>query len=109
MASVGTPTKFLASAALLMALTAFILGSAPFTPAIALAVVAIPIAAATFFLGMPRLSVTTMYWAVAAFSSVPLSRWLQIRVDYMLLILASVGVVVSSILYLLHVRKKSAA
>ena len=108
MASVGTPTKLLASAALLMALTAFIFGSAPFTPAMALAVVAIPIAAATFFLGMPSLSVTTMYWAVAAFSSVPLSKWLQIRVDYMLLILAGAGVAVSSILYLLYARKKSA-
>jgi hypothetical protein len=108
MASAGTLTKFLASAALLMALTAFILGSAPFTPAMALAVIAIPIAAATFFLGMPSLSVTTIYWAVAALSSGPLSGWLQIRVDYMLLIQTGVGVAVSSILYLIHVRKKSA-
>jgi hypothetical protein len=108
MTSSGTFAKLIASAALVMAISAFMLGSAPFTPAMILAVVAIPLAVANIFLGMPRLSVSTLYWAVAAFMSVPLSGWLQIRIDHTLVALAIVGIAVSSSLYLHYVRERSA-
>ena len=102
-------TKSVASFALVMALVAFVLGSAPFTPALALAAVAIPIALSTLLLGMRRLSIVTIYWALAAFLSVPLSRWLLVRLDYMLVILAAVGIALSSMFLLQYVRTNSAA
>ncbi len=49
------------------ALLAFLLGSAPFTPALLLAAIAIPIGGLTHFLGSRRLSATTLYWAISSF------------------------------------------
>jgi hypothetical protein len=97
-----------ASFAVLMAIVAFVLGSAPFTPALALAVVAIPVALATFLLGVRRLSSIALYWASAALLSVTGAQWLQVRVDYMLLVLGILGIGLSVLFYLQYMHVRSA-
>lgn len=100
-------TRFTIIAALIMALIAFVLGSAPFTPAIVLAVVALPLAIVCSFFGVWRLSIITAYWAAAAFLTHPVSRTSYIQVDMALLILAVVGIGLSLILYFGYSRSRA--
>ena len=92
-----------------MALTAFVLGSAPFTPALVLAVLAIPIAFTCVFLGAWRTSAVALYWAVAALLAVPVARALHFRVDLAMSMLGVVGLTLSSILYASYARTRSSA
>ena len=93
-----------------MAVLAFVLGSAPFTPALALAVIALPVAiGCSFFFGVWRLSTITVYWSLAAFLAVPMSRNMGIRVDFSLVILGVVGLALSAFLYVSYMRSQPAS
>ena len=92
-------SKSAAILAMIMALIAFLLGSAPFTPALVLGAAALPLAVACIFFGAWRLSTLAIYWATAAFLAVPLASSMAIRVDYVLATLGAVGVVLSTVLY----------
>jgi hypothetical protein len=100
---------YASSAALAMALVAFTLGSAPFTPALILAVPAIPIAITCVFLGAWRTSAVGFYWAIASLLAVPVSGAFHIRVDLALLVLGAVGLVLTAILYATYARTRSSA
>jgi len=102
----GPIAKFAVSTALFFSLTAFVLGSAPFTPALVLAIVAVPVALATSFYGTWRLSAITIYWAIAAFSAVPLSNALPIYTDTALVLLGLAGLLLSGVLYFNYARAK---
>ena len=97
-------SKFTVGVALVMALIAFVLGSAPFTPALVLSVVALPLAIACSFFGVRRLSAITIYWAIAAFLAVPMSRILPFRDDVSLVVLAVAGLALSAFLYISYRR-----
>ena len=92
-----------------MAVLAFVLGSAPFTPALALAVIALPVAIGCSFFGVWRLSTITVYWSLAAFLAVPMSRNTGIRVDFFLAILGVVGLALSAFLYVSYLRSQPAS
>lgn len=66
---------------------AYILGSAPFTPALALLLLALPLALLSAFMGAWRLAVVTLYFATAICFIVFLAGSLSIRVDYLLAVL----------------------
>ncbi len=97
-------SKFTVGVALAMALIAFVLGSAPFTPAIVLAFVALPLAIACSFFGVWRLSAITVYWAIAAFLASPVSRILPFRDDVSLVVLAVGGLALSAFLNISYRR-----
>lgn len=99
MAAADNTARFLGSITLIASITAFIVGSGPFTPGLVMAAVAIPLAVLIIFLGARRLALATLYWAVAAFMPVPLSRWTDFRVDYVLVFLGFVGILVTLGLY----------
>ena len=105
----GPIPKFSARIALVLSLIAFVLGSAPFTPALVLAIVAVPIALATSFCGTWRLSVTPIYFSIAAFSVVPLSNALPIYIDTALVLLGTGGLLLSGALYFSYAGAKPAA
>ncbi len=102
-------TIFLASLALLMALLAFALGTAPFTPALVLAALAIPLASLTIVLGARRLSIVALYWAIAAILSLPLSRLLSVRIDNVLVAMTVIGIGVSTALLVDYLRSRREA
>ena len=108
MRKAGRPAKFVVVASLVMAVTAFVLGSAPFTPALVLALIALPLAIGCSFLGVWRLATITVYWAIAAFLAVPMSRNLGIQEDFSLVILGVVGLVLSAFLYVDYLRSRTA-
>ena len=58
----------------MMALLAFMFSFSPFTPAIILAVIAIPLAVASSALGVFRLAITTLYFACAAWVPILIAR-----------------------------------
>ena len=89
-----------------MALIAFVLGSAPFTPALILVIIALPMAVGCSFFGVWRLSAITVYWAIAAFLAVPIAGSLPIGVDVSLVILGFVGLALSAFLYSNYERAK---
>jgi len=99
-------SKFIVSLALIMALIAFALGSAPFTPALILAIIALPMAIGCAFFGVLRLSIITVYWAIAAFLAVPMAGSFPIGVDVSLVILGIVGLSLSAFLYTNYERAK---
>ncbi len=94
--------------ALVMTLIAFVLGSAPFTPALVLAVIALPLAIGCSFFGVWRLSVITIYWALAALLAVPMAAILPLRVDVSLVFLGVTGLALSAFLYISSTRAKPA-
>jgi hypothetical protein len=104
MRKAGPISKSTVSIALVFALIAFVLGSAPFTAALVLAVIAVPIAAVTTFFGTWRLSLITIYWAIATFSAVPISNALPIYTDNALVLLGVGGLALSGALYFNHVH-----
>jgi hypothetical protein len=97
---------YVSSAAVAMAIGAFVLGSAPFTPALVLAVLVVPIACTCIFLGAWRTSAVAIYWAVAALVAVPAARAFHFRIDFVLLALGVIGLVLSAILYAAYARTR---
>ena len=93
--------------AMVMAIIAFVLGSAPFTPAMILAVIALPVAITCLFLGAWRLSVITIYWVLAAFMTMPMARALPFYVDDVLIVLGVGGLALSALIFFGYVRAKT--
>ena len=103
----GRIAKFFSIVSLIMGVVAFVLGSAPFTPALMLAVVALPIVVVTIFQGAWRVSVMAAYYSVAALYTVPTADFIGLYVDKTLLILGVFGVVVGIVLFVEYIRGKS--
>ena len=89
----------LGSIALVMSVAAFIFGSAAFAPALFLVLCAIPLALVVALLGSWRLSLISVYFGFAAWFVVPLSRQLHFRLDYLLVLLAILGVIIAAGLF----------
>ena len=99
-------SKLTVGLALIMALVAFVLGSAPFTPALVLAVISLPMAIICLFFGVWRLSTIAIYWAIAAILAVPMGEFLPFGIDGMLVIFGIAGAVLSAFLYKSFVQTK---
>ena len=84
---------------LVMALLAFVLGSAPFTPAVLLTFISFPLAMLTALLGAWRLSIVTLYFSMLAWMTVPIAQELSVRIDYFLVIVGLVGLIIAGSLY----------
>jgi hypothetical protein len=82
--------------ALILSIIAFVLGSGPLSASLALLVIALPASLICLFLGPWRMSVTALYWAVAALAAVPLAYASAIRVDHMLAVLGFGGITVAA-------------
>lgn len=89
--------RSMAGSALAMSLVAFVLGSAAFTPALLLAVVAVPLSLLCLYVGLWRSSVVTLYWSAAAWLALPMSRWLPMRIDWLLVMLGIVGLIIAGL------------
>lgn len=87
------------SLALLLALIAFVLGSAPFTPALALLLLALPLALLSGFMDAWRLAVVTLYFATAICFIVFLAGSLSIRVDYLIALTGLAGIALGGVLF----------
>ena len=98
-------SSILGSISAALALTSFILGSAPFTPALVLVFLAVPLALVSGLLGAWRLAAITVYFSIAAWIVVPISRELSFRIDYLLALTALLGAVIGGILYYGYKRK----
>ena len=109
MRKASRPAKFTVVVSLVMAVFAFVLGSAPFTPALVLAIISLPLAIGCSFFGVWRLSAIAVYWAIAAFLAIPMSRNLGIREDFSLVILGVVGLALSAFLYVGYMRTRLAS
>jgi hypothetical protein len=107
MHNAGSISRWTASTALACALIAFVLGSAPLSATLVLAIIAVPIAIVTAFFGTWRLSLITIYWAIAAFSSVPMSNFLPVHTDTALVLLALGGLALTGSLYLTYLRAQA--
>ncbi|QFT54991.1 hypothetical protein [Microbulbifer sp. THAF38] len=99
----------LGSIALALAILAFILGSAPFTPALALLFIAAPLALIAILLRASRLAIVTLYFSLVAWNVVPLARVLAIRIDHLLVIMGLFGFLLSAILFFSYLRANSTA
>ncbi len=99
----------IAIVALVMGLVAFLLGSAPFTPALFLAMVAVPLSVVAFVFRAKRLAAVAFYWAAAALITNPIVRIAQADVDIVLLILGVTGAALSIVCYGNHMRSRGAA
>ena len=91
---------------MVMSMIAFVLGTAPFTPAMILSVIALPLAVLSYFLEARRLALLTVYWVTASFLVVPVSRILQIRIDYLLVLLGISGLVLTAVAFVTYSRIK---
>ena len=109
MTAPGPVTKIAASIAVALAVISFVLGSAPFTPALALGAVVLPMALITLVRGMSRTSLVAIYWTLASLFSAPFSKWFLLRIDYVLAVFTIVGVSASFFLLYRYLRSKSAA
>ena len=98
-----------AGIALALTMIAFVLGTAPFTPAMILAVIAIPIVITSLLLGAWRISLLAIYWAVAAFLTNPLAQKLSIGVDHVLIILGVGGLALSALCYFSYTSIRNVA
>lgn len=96
----------LGAMALILSSVAFVLGSAPFTPAIGLTYVSIPLAFVACLLGAWRLPVLAGHFGAMAWFTAPLSKSLSVYVDQMLLLSTVFGCSVGVILYVSYVRAK---
>ena len=90
--------------AVLFASVAFVLGSAPFTPALTLVFAAIPLAVVSAFIGSWRLALVAVYLSVVVWTSVPLANELSLRIDYLLLLSGMLGALLGAVLYYGHSR-----
>ena len=89
----------LGSIALVMAMLSFILGSAPFTPAMALVFLSIPLAIVSGFLGSWRLAITAIYFSLASWSVIPISKELSFGIDNLLVLMGVIGTVIAGFLF----------
>ena len=96
MTNANRPPVTVASIALFLSLVAFLLGSAPFTPALVLSVAGLPMALYGLYRGAWRRSILALYWATAALLAVPLADVLRFRVDMVLSILGGCGLILAA-------------
>lgn len=89
---------------LVMALLAFLLGSAPFTPALGLTIVAVPLAVVSGFYGAWRIGVVSIYFSCAAWLPLLAVRSINIRLDYMLAALGMIGLGIAGALLYEYMR-----
>ncbi len=89
---------------LTLALVAFILGSAPFTPALALLLLALPLAILSVFMGAWRLTLVSVYFSVAICAVIFLAGQTPFRIDHLLLLLGIVGIVLGGTLLYFYRR-----
>jgi len=94
--SVGSVLGFIATT---MALLSFILGSAPFTPAMLLVFPAVLLATVAALFGSWRLDVITVYFSTASWFVVPMVDELAFRIDYLLLLLGAFGAAMGAALF----------
>jgi hypothetical protein len=97
----GFSPKALGGVALALSMMAFVLGTAPFTPAMALSVIALPLAVLSYYLGARNLAFLTFYWITASFLIIPLSRTMHFRIDYLLVLFGLGGLVLTVVLYVI--------
>ncbi len=71
-----------------------------------LSVIALPLAVLSYFLEARRLALLTVYWVTASFLVVPVSRTLQFRIDYLLVLLGISGLVLTAIAFVTYSRTK---
>jgi uncharacterized membrane protein len=98
-AAANKTATFLGSLTLIVSIAAFVTGSGPFSQALVMAALAIPLAVVVFLLGASRLALATLYWAVTAFLPITLNRSMHLSVDHLLLLLGVVGILATSGLY----------
>ena len=98
-------SSILSSLAVVLSLVSFVLGSAPFTPAMLLVLVAAPLALVSALLGAWRRAIITVYFSMATWFVLPISRELFFRIDYLLVFMALIGAVIGGILYYDYKRK----
>jgi hypothetical protein len=96
--------KVLGSISLMMALISFGVGFAPFTPAMILTVVSIPLAIVSWVLGAFRLGIASLYFGCAAWMPFILPTGGPIRHDYLIAVLGVMGIVISGILFRGYLR-----
>ena len=89
----------LGSIALVLALLSFILGSAPFTPAMVLVFVSVPLALVSGYLGSWRLAVITIYFSITSLSVIPISKELSLRIDFLLILMGVAGAIIGGALF----------
>ena len=89
---------------LLLALLAYIFGSAPFTPTLALLLLALPLALLAGFMGAWRLALVTLYFSTSICFVVFLAGPLSLRLDYLLLLLSIVGTALAGGLFYCYRR-----
>jgi hypothetical protein len=102
----GRVSQYFSIISLVMAIIAFILGSAPFTPALILVAIAFPMALVTSFLGNWRVSIIAMYYSLAAIGAIPIAQSSGLRIDYILAIFGAIGLILGSTLYFIYARSK---
>ena len=90
--------------ALIFALLAYTLGSAPFTPAMVLLLLALPLALVTGLMGAWRLALVTVYFSTAAWFVIPLAKGLAFRIDYLLALMGLIGIILGGSLVYFYRR-----
>ena len=101
--------KIAVGTALVMAVISFVLGWAPFHPALLLSYLAIPIAMVSALFGVWRMSVLALYWSVAALFTVPVSRVTPLMTTDVLIFSATIGAMLTLFLVVSYTRSRYAA
>ncbi len=99
---------WLGGIALFLSLIAYILGWAPFHPAVILTYVSIPAAFLAYLFVASRLPILSVYFGVWAWFTVPVSEALPIRIDYLLALCFSFGCILGVFLYANYRRVRAA-
>lgn len=102
-------SRLLGGVALALSMMAFVLGTAPFTPAMVLSVIALPLAVLSYYLGARTFAFLAGYWITASFLVVPVSQTMRFRIDYLLVLFGIGGLVLTVVLYVIYSRTKSVA
>jgi hypothetical protein len=92
----------------LLSLTAYVLGSAAFHPALILTYVSVPAAFVAYLLGALRLPILAVYFGALAWFVVSLSEALPIRLDYLLALCFVLGCILGVFLYANYHRVRAA-
>ena len=94
--------------ALFFSLIAYVLGWAPFHPAVILTYVSIPASFIAYLCGASRLPILAVYFGVWAWFTVPVSESLPIRIDYLLTLCFVFGCIIGVVLYANYRRVRTA-